>query len=409
MNAFKKLYCRIYQKVFWVACHFLNFREPKLITGENSLLTLPKKIKELGLESVMIVTDEGLFSLGLLNGLFKALEDEGIKYTCYHKTVPNPTIDNIEEALKEYKDNGHQALIAFGGGSSMDCAKGVGARIARPNKTIPQMKGVLKVGKKLPLLFAVPTTAGTGSECTLAAVICNSETHEKYAINDPHLIPAYAVLDPVVTMNLPKHITSTTGQDALTHAVEAYIGHENTIKTKKNAIEATKLIFDNLKKAYDEPHNMEARNNMQIAAYKAGLAFTRAYVGNVHAIAHTFGGMYQVPHGLANAVILPYLLEYYGKTAEKRLARLAKEVGLQGANNEELAKAFIQAIRDDNKYMQIPDTLQPAKEEDLDTMIERAMAEANPLYPVPRIMGKEEFRHMYHVVGGVEQSKGYYK
>jgi len=400
MNIFYKGFCRIYQGIFWVACHFLNFSEPKLIKGENSLLTVPKKLRELGKGSVMVITDEVLFKLGMLDNLFKALEDEGIKYTCYNKTVPNPTIDNIEEALQQYKDNKHEALIAFGGGSSMDCAKGVGARLARPNKKIPQMKGVLKVGKKLPLLIAVPTTAGTGSECTLAAVITNSLTHEKYAINDPHLIPKYAVLDPIVTKDLPKHITSTTGMDALTHAVEAFIGSENTVKTKRMAIHATKLIFDNIKVAYDEPHNMEARNNMQIAAYEAGVAFTRAYVGNVHAIAHTFGGFYRVPHGLANAVILPHILEYYGKHSYKKLAKLAKVVGIEGKGKEELAKKFVQAIRYYNTYMQIPEYLEPYKDEDLETMITRAMAEANPLYPVPVIMGRKEFREMYKKVTG---------
>lgn len=409
MNAFYKLYCRIYQKIFWVATHLLDFSEPKIISGENSLLTLPAKIKELGLNSVLVVTDDVLYKLGMLNGLFGALDKEGVKYTCFHDTVPNPTIDNIEAALVQYKENGHQGIIAFGGGSSMDCAKGVGARVARPKKSVPQMKGLLKVGKKIPLLFAVPTTAGTGSECTLAAVICNSKTHEKYPLNDPHLIPKYAILDPVVTKDLPPHITSTTGQDALTHAVEAFIGHSNTRKTYKFAIDATKLIFANLKKAYDEPHNMEARNNMQIAAYKAGVAFTRAYVGNVHAIAHTFGGFYGVPHGLANAVILPYLLDYYGVKAEKRLAILAKAVGLKGKTNEELAKKFIQAIRDDNKYMKIPETLTPAKDADIETMITRAMSEANPLYPVPRIMGRNEMRHMYKIVGGQEKAGGYNK
>lgn len=404
MNFFKKVYCRSFQKIMWVACHFLDFSEPKLIKGENCLNELPKTIKENGISSVLVVTDEVLYNLGLLNGLFDALNNNGVKYTCYNKTVPNPTIDNIEEALIQYHENKHQAVIAFGGGSSMDCAKGICARVAKPKMPVPKMKGVIKLGFcKTPLLYAIPTTAGTGSECTLAAVITNSKTHEKYAINDPHLIPDYAVLDPVVTKDLPKHITSTTGMDALTHAVEAFIGSANTKKTKRMAIHATKLIFENIKKAYDEPHNMEARNNMQIAAYEAGVAFTRAYVGNVHAIAHTFGGFYRVPHGLANAVILPLMLDFYGEKSWKKLAILAREVGLKGNNDEELAKEFIKQIKEYNKYMNIQEFLEPYKDEDLETMITRALSEANPLYPVPVIMDRDSMRHMYRVVTGQEK------
>ncbi len=398
MTGLFKAYCRIYQKVFYVCSYLLGFREPEVISGENSILKLPGFIKEKGINSVLIVTDAGILGLGLVDGLIDGLKKEGINYSVYSKVVPNPTIDNIEEAYAQYLKNKHEALIAFGGGSPMDCAKGVGARSVNPKRSIPQMKGLLKVGHKIPTLFAIPTTAGTGSETTVAAVVTNSKTHEKYPLNDPKLIPAYAILDPVVTVKLPKHITSTTGMDALTHAVEAFIGSSNTANTKRQAIEATKLIFENVKVAYDEPENIQARNNMQIAAYKAGVAFTRAYVGNVHAIAHTLGGMYGVPHGLANAVILPYVLDWYGETAYKKLAILAREVGIEGNSDEELAKNFVKAIRDYNKYMNIPDKIEGIKEEDLETMITRAQSEANPLYPVPRIMSREDMKDMYHTI-----------
>lgn len=254
---------------------------------------------------VLIVTDKGIVSLGLLNGLLQDLADTGIRYVVYDNTVPNPTIDNIEEALEAYKKEECQGIIAVGGGSSMDCAKGVGARIARFNKTIPKMKGQFKVLKKLPPLFAVPTTAGTGSETTVAAVTTDSRTHEKYAINDLSLIPHYAVLDPVLTVKLPPSITATTGIDALTHAVEAYIGQRNTTQTILQARTAVELIFENLYEAYQNGENLVAREKMQKASFLAGAAFTRAYVCNVYAIAHTLGGFYSVPHGLANSVLLP--------------------------------------------------------------------------------------------------------
>ncbi len=403
MNVFYRAYARVFQGIFWVACHFLDFSEPKIIKGEGCLKELPKHLKEKNIESVLIVTDNVLFELGMLNDLFKALDKEGVKYSCYHKTVPNPTIDNIEEALEQYHKEGHKAIIAFGGGSSMDCAKGVGARVARPKTEVQKMRGVLKVLKKIPPFYAVPTTSGTGSETTLAAVITNAKTHEKYAINDPVLIPDYAVLDPVVTVKLPPHITSTTGMDALTHAVEAFIGSANTIKTKKMAISATKLIFKYLEKAYNNPTDIEARNEMQIAAYQAGVAFTRAYVGNVHAIAHSFGGYYHVPHGLANAVILPHVLRRYGKASYKKLAILAREVGMTGNSDKELANMFIDEIFAMNKRMNIPMYLEPYKAEDIDQMIKNAMKEANPLYPVPVIFNKEEFKEMYDIVCGLKK------
>ncbi len=395
MNVFYKAFCRTYQFVMKIAANFLPFRQPEILEG---LEKVPEQIEKLGIASVLIVTDDVLHNkLHLIDGLKEGLEAKGIKYAVYDKTVPNPTIDNIEEGVALYKENGCNALIAFGGGSPMDCAKGIGCRIARANKEIPKMKGVLKVMKKLPVIFAVPTTSGTGSEATLAAVISNSVTHEKYAINDPVLIPKYAVLDPSLTLKLPKHITSTTGMDALTHAVEAYIGSSNTELTKAMAIKATKLIFENLKNAYDNGEDIKARRNMQLASYYAGVAFTRAYVGNVHAIAHTLGGFYGVPHGLANAVILPHILDFYGEKAYVKLSELANAVGIKGTT-EAKAKQFIQAVKDMNAYMNIPTTIDGIKEEDIPTMVERAFKEANPLYPVPKIMSKEDFTAMYHEI-----------
>ncbi|MGN0527192.1 MAG: iron-containing alcohol dehydrogenase, partial [Acutalibacteraceae bacterium] len=262
----------------------------------------------------------------------------------------------------------------------------------RPNKTPSQMRGQLKVLKKIPPFFAVPTTAGTGSETTIAAVISNPDTHEKNAINDPCLRPMYAVLDPELTIGLPPHITSTTGIDALTHAVEAYIGLSNTKQTEEDARIATKLIFENIKTAYEDGKNIEARENMLVGSFHAGLAFTRAYVGYVHAIAHNLGGMYGIPHGLANAVILPYVLDYFGETAYKRLAELSDIAGTSGAacGDRDKAKNFIAAIRKLNSEMNIPDKFDCIKDEDIQLIAERALKEANPLYPVPKIMDIED-------------------
>lgn len=395
-----KLYCRFYQQIMRMVMPVMPWRKPELLEGEGSLTRLPGLIRSKGIQNVLVVTDKGISSIGLMNPLLESMEAEGLRYEVYDKTIPNPTIDNIEEALLLYHSKHCEGIIAFGGGSAMDCAKGVGARVAKPNKTIPQLKGMIKIRKALPPLFAIPTTAGTGSETTLAAVITNSQTHEKYAMNDWMLIPQYAVLDPVVTIGLPPHITSTTGMDALTHAVEAYIGRSNTKETRQMAIDATKLIFENVYKAYSDGSNLEARKNMQMAAYYAGIAFTRAYVGYVHAVAHTLGGFYGVPHGLANAVILPYVLEQFGESAHKPLSELADAVGITSPSDTVKQKAikFIEAIKTLNKEMEIPDKVTGILDRDIPTMVERADKEANPLYPVPRLMDKGELIGIYHLI-----------
>ena len=314
MNPLKKIYCRIFQNVFKFALPFLPYRNPEII---SSLKAVPDVLKKKKCKNVLIITDAGIHKLGLTDRLEKVLTDSSIPYILYDKTVANPTTVNVAEALELYHENNCQAIIGFGGGSSMDCAKAVGARVAKPHQSLAKMKGILKVHKKLPLLIAVPTTAGTGSETTLAAVIVDAETRHKYAINDFPLIPRYAVLDPKVTLSLPPFITATTGMDALTHAVEAYIGNSTTPGTRKNARDAVQLIFENLDTAYTDGSNKEARRNMLRASYFAGCAFTKSYVGYVHAVAHSLGGQYNVPHGLANAVLLPYVLEAYGKTIYK--------------------------------------------------------------------------------------------
>jgi alcohol dehydrogenase class IV len=379
---------------------FLPWRKPEILDGEGSLKKLPELIKKNGIHKVLVVTDKGVSSLGFMSDLVEGLQSAGIEAMIFDRTVPNPTIDNIEEALDLYKTGHCQGIVALGGGSPMDCAKGVAARVARPEKSIPQMKGELRIRKKTPLLFAIPTTAGTGSEATLAAVISNPKTYEKYAINDTVLIPHFAVLDPLLTVGLPPHITSTTGMDALTHAVEAYIGKSNTAETRQCSREAVELIFENLYEAYSNGTNILARTNMQKAAYLAGVAFTRAYVGYVHAIAHTLGGFYNVPHGLANAVILPYVLEYYGESAHKPLAELADLANLTSKTDsvEQKAAKFIAAIKELNEKMNIPKKISGIVDKDIPLMVKRALKEANPLYPVPKILFKQDLFALYDII-----------
>lgn len=397
MNIFKKFYYRTYQFVFKLAIPLLPYRQPKMLkTDEDVVETLKKH----NITNVMLVTDQGIRGLGLTKSLEENLVSAGFSLCVFDQTVPNPTTDNVEKALSLFNQNSCQGLIAFGGGSVMDCAKAVGARKAYPKKPLSKMKGVMKVRKKIPLLIAVPTTAGTGSETTLAAVITDSQTRHKYAINSFPLIPSYALLKPEVTVGLPPHITSTTGMDALTHAVEAYIGRSTTKQTRTCALEAARDIFKYLPICYKDGKNIEAREKMLIASFKAGVAFTKSYVGYVHAIAHSLGGKYNIAHGLANAVILPYVLKAYGKKINKKLWKLGVYANLFGKETsyEDGAKIFISTIEKLNKEMNIPTTLEQIQENDIPQLAKTAYHEATPLYPVPVLFTTDQLEKIYNEV-----------
>lgn len=405
MNTLRKIYCRAFQKAFHIAIPFLPYRKPKIA---GSVKELPEIIMRHKCTHVLIITDGGIMKLGLTRRLEKALKEAGIPYTIYDKTVANPTTVNVREALELYHKEGCDAIIGFGGGSSMDCAKAVGACTVKPNQSLAQMKGILKVHKKLPLLMAVPTTAGTGSETTLAAVITDADTRYKYAINDFPLIPRYAVLDPKVTLSLPPFITATTGMDALTHAVEAYIGNSTTIDTRRDALKAVKLIFENIDIAYEHGDNIQARRNMLHASFYAGCAFTKSYVGYVHAVAHSLGGQYNVPHGLANAILLPLVLREYGSCIDKKLHKLAIAAGLADKNtpDHEAAELFIQAIEEMKERFGIVNIVKEIQETDIPKLAHYADKEANPLYPVPKLMDASQLEKFYYMLMSLTSKKG---
>ncbi len=401
MNVFKRLYCRAYQAVFRLVLPFLPYRQPKPLSGSEEAAQL---IKSKGCVRALIVTDKNIYSYGLCDGLIAALGDKGIKCSIYSDTVANPTVSNVVAAADMYRADGCDCIIAVGGGSAMDCAKAAGALIIKPKKTLKQMRGVLKVFGRLPLFIAVPTTAGTGSETTIAAVITEDKSRDKFTIISFCLAPHYAIIDPSMTIGLPPAITSTTGMDALTHAVEAYIGRSTTKKTRALSVEAVKIIRANLLKVYTHGDDVQARRRMQYAAYCAGFAFTISYVGYVHAVAHSLGGKYNTPHGLANAVILPYVLKRYGASARRKLARLAKESGVcdVGVSDEVAAERFINFVEELNRSMNIPDKLK-VNEGDIPELAAHADKEANPLYPVPLLMGEKALENIYYDI--MEQSK----
>lgn len=390
----KVIYCHAFQAVFKAALPILPYREPEVIDSCDKLDSIFKKEHS---RSVLIVTDKGIVQSGLLTYVEAVLKSHKIKYTIYDSTQPNPTVQNVEEALTDYCSGNCDTLIAIGGGSAMDCAKAVGARVAYPKKSVNKLGGMLKVLRPLPPLIAIPTTAGTGSETTLAALITDSDVQHKYALMSFPLIPRYAVLDPKLTYSLPKSLTATTGIDALTHAIEAYIGRSTTSETRRLSLEASKLVFENIEIAYKNGYDNTARENMLHAAYKAGIAFSKSYVGYIHAIAHSLGGKYGIPHGLANAVIMPYVLEAYGKSVYKKLYELGLNVGVctESDSYEDGANKFINAIRNLNSRLGIPCKLSGIKPEDITEMARHAEKEANPLYPVPKLMTRKELESFY--------------
>lgn len=395
----KSAYCRVFQGAFRMALPLLPYREPEII---NSCTELGRVLHKENATSVLVVTDKGIVNNGLIKPVEDALVAADISYTVYDETLPNPTVTNVEDALLLYHKNKCNTIIAIGGGSAMDCAKAVGVRVVYPKRTVNQLGGKLKAWRKLPTFIAIPTTAGTGSETTLAAMITDSVTHHKYAIMSFPLIPHYAVLDATLTYSLPPHLTATTGMDALTHAVEAYIGRSTTKETRRLAMEATKLVFENVYTAYSDGKNHTARENMLHAAYKAGIAFSKSYVGYIHALAHSLGGLYGTPHGLANTVIMPYVLEAYGKSVYKKLYKLGvyAEICDEQDSCEVGAKKFVDAIKKLNSDMGISDKIEGIKEEDILSLSKHAEKEANPLYPVPKLMTRKELEDFYYKVGG---------
>lgn len=383
---------RARQGAFALAMRVMGGGKQQVERGEGALGRVRGHLRAWGVYRPLVVTTAGSVRRGMLEGLLSGMAEAGIEPAVFDGVMPDPTVECVEEAAALYRDSGCDAIVAFGGGSSLDCAKVAGARIARPDRTIPQMRGLLKVGRRIPPLVAIPTTAGTGSEVTAAAVVTETVggTHVKYSVSDTHLVPRLAVLDPSLTVGLPPHITANTGMDALTHAVEAYTNLFASPLVRGNAVEAVRLIFANLPFAYADGSDLGAREGMLEASYQAGIAFTNNFVGYVHAIAHAVGALYGIAHGEACATVLPVVMRLYGQAAEKPLAELGRSIGLGGQDDAEAAGRFIDEIARLNEALGIPATLPGLLREDFATIAGRALAEANPTYPVPAIWGRAE-------------------
>jgi len=364
-------------------------RVPVTFVGSEATRELCDAIGSFGLRQVLVVTDAGLVDVGIAARVTDALTAAGVKWVLYSGVEPDPTFTQVDAGLALLRAEGCDAVLACGGGSPMDAAKVIAAA-AGTGRTPAELEGRFKV-RKAPLpLFAIPTTAGTGSEVTFAAVVSDSETHAKKFFVDPNLLPQMVALDPSLMLGLPPHITAATAIDALTHAVESWIAKTATPQTEAYARSAVRLVFENLPTAYSDGTDLSARKNMALAAYYGGLAFTRTSVGYVHAIAHNFGARYGTPHGLANAIALPHVLEFSKSEAEDRLAGLADVIGLSGSSNAEKATAFIAAVRELEARVEIPSTLAALQEADIPGIARDAVAEAHLNYPVPRYMTEPE-------------------
>jgi alcohol dehydrogenase len=389
--AIKVFFFRVWQFLLKLSTPLLFFRTPKLFTGPGSSLQLCEHIAGTGVKSLLVVTDAMLVKIGLLKPLLEKLGALGMKVTVYDGVLPNPTIEQIENGLALLKKESCTAILAIGGGSSIDAAKVIAARATNPYRIV-HMSGLMRVAFKLLPMYAVPTTAGTGSEVTIAAVVSDPASTRKFAIMSPRLVPLAAALDGALMTGLPPAITAATGMDALTHAVESYISRNHTAKTDAEALEATRLVMQNLPTAVKNGADVTARQNMALASFKAGVAFTTAGVGYVHAIAHNFGAYYHVPHGLANAIILPRVLEFSKPDCTARLAKLAEVSGLRkgGESDAQLADALIARIREMNREFGIPTQVDKLKAEDIPAITGKALFEAHLYYAVPRYMDRPE-------------------
>lgn len=398
MNGKHAIY-RVYQALCAGMLRLFPAGRQTLVQGDGCITRIPEVLKTHGIKAVQIITTPGTIRRGTIAPLLAQCEDAGIRTVLYTGVSPDPTVTEVDAAAECFFVSGCEAILAIGGGSVIDCAKVAGARTVRRDLPVRKMSGMLKIHKKLPLLLAVPTTAGTGSEVTLAAVITDETCNYKHAVMDYCLIPRYAFLDPGLSCSLPPDMTAYSGMDAMTHAVEAYCNRFCSPKMKAHAMKAVSLIGANLLTAYREPANKAARMNMLTGSYEAGIAFTNAYVGYVHAIAHGIGGLYHVPHGEANAILLPKVLAAYGSAVYTPLARLEREVRTSVAEDESreetdavLAEAFIERIRRMNRSMGISEELAMLRKEDVPELTARALKEGNPNYPVPVIWEEEQMR-----------------
>ncbi|GAA0067665.1 MAG: L-threonine dehydrogenase [Clostridium perfringens] len=349
------------------------------LMGADCLKDAGEQVAELGFKKALIVTDKVLGQIGIVKKVTDVLDNKDIEYAIYDETKPNPTVKNVNDGLELLKEKECDFVISLGGGSAHDCAKGI-ALLATNGGEIKDYEGVDKSKKPQLPMVGINTTAGTGSEMTLFAIITDEERHIKMALVDKHLTPIIAVNDPMLMLAMPKSLTAATGMDALTHAVEAYVSTAATPITDACAEKAIELISNYLVNAVENGENVEARDMMAYAEYLAGMAFNNASLGYVHAMAHQLGGFYNLPHGVCNAILLPHVQEYNKATSASRLAKIAKIMGgnIEGLSDEQGADLCIDMIKSLSQTVGIPEGLGVlgVKENDFETLATNALNDA---------------------------------
>jgi len=391
-----KLQVMFYRSFMWVleiAMKLIPLPKPTLFVGQGSALQLAQSITTMGSQRLLIVTDKVINELGMLEDIKKVCQQGGVNVEVYDGILPDPTFELIESGMNAARTHKSDAILAVGGGSSIDAAKMISVGLTN-DKTLMQLTGMLKVSEPGLPLYVIPTTAGTGSEVTAAAVITDPSSGQKLSVIDGKLVPFSAALDPTLMTGLPAPITAATGIDALTHAIEAYVSCAATEETDSHARAATRLIFKHLATAYTDGGDLVAREALALGSCYAGLAFTNARVGYVHAVAHQLGAKYHVPHGLANALVLPYVLDFYGSSAHKRLAELALDIGIAPSNQAQQAQEFITRVKELIATLELPNTLKDIIDTDIPEMAQNALKEAHYLYPVPRYMDQTQCENL---------------
>ena len=386
---FRKLLHALYLRIMKVVVVFSPSLRHTAFTGNGSSRQLCEHIIRTGVTKVLVVTDKPLRELGVVDQAIAALLEAKLDIAYYDGVLPDPTFDQVTAGAAVARSHGSEVVVAIGGGSSIDAAKIIAAAATSDASPVDWV-GIGKIKHAHPKLFAIPTTSGTGSEATIGAVISDATTHEKHILMGETLLPTAAALDSELITGLPPHITAATGMDALTHGIEAYIGVWERGTRLDDARVCIKLIFENLSTAFRDGKNLDARSAMAMGAYYGGLAINQVNVGNVHAIAHQLGGKYGIPHGLANALVLPHVLEFCCEEAQESLAELAILVGAGkvGEGTGVLAHKFIKAVRDLRTEGGIPDQMDVIKREDFAAITSLAMKEG-ALYPVPRLLDRE--------------------
>ena len=363
--------------------------------GHGAIKEIPGLIKARGFKKAFVASDPDLVKFGVTANVTNLLEENGIPYTLYSDIKPNPTIENIQHGVEAYKESGADMMITIGGGSSMDTGKGIGIIINNPEfADVRSLEGVAPTKKRTVFTIAVPTTGGTGAESTINYVVTDVEKKRKFVCVDPNDIPDIAVVDPDMMSSMPKGLTASTGMDALTHAIEGYTTAAAWELSDVLNLESIKLIGKNLRKAVQ--NDPDGREGMALAQYVTAMAYSNVGLGIAHSMAHTLGAVYDTPHGVACAMMLPIVMEFNAEYTGEKFKNIAEALGVDttGMDQATYRKAAIDAVRQLSVDVGIPTKLEKLKEEDLDFLAQSAAADAcEP--GNPRRASIDEFKDMF--------------